>query len=392
MKEEIIKKIESLKIKVKSPGKTYSQAQREEMRKEIAMLKIQLDEIVHQEDIKYINEFLTKHPKYYIPEKEELIRNFDNLEKEIIDENLKFALKFKISSFKSEVKNLASYENKINELQEALEYLSKNEKIPFSNSNYNKELREIQKYLAVYFRAIVAIYNKLILSLSEIQIVADFFNNDNNLAGFTYLSKAIFTEATNFEEGIAIAHQGSKKMYFAHNGLAYKIESEKDALPNIKKNRINPDLFPFEIEIDYFNKLMGYKNSNGEIKIPARYTNAFPFVNGFAKIGIIKDKHILYGIIDESGKIVAPCIFPVLDDVINDIVVYKLHKSQEEYERTSSFNFNMINQVKHLGQFSGYLIFGEIKPALIKEIDEVKQNDNKTIEVIDYYLRLVTNN
>jgi hypothetical protein len=384
MKEEIIKKIESLKIKVKSPGRTYSKAQREEMRNEITMLKIQLDEIVHQEDIEYINEFLTRHPKYYIPEKEELIQNFDTLEKEIIDENLKFALKNKISSFEIAVNYLSSHENKINELQEALEYLNKNKKIPSSNPNWNKEIKEIQKYLAGYFRADVAIYNKLILSLNEIQIVVDFFNNNKILTGFTYLSNAIFTEATNFEEGIAIVQQRSKKMYFAHNGVAYKIESEKDALPKINKNRVNPDLLPFEIEIDYFNKLMGYKNSNGEIIIPAKYTNAFPFVNGFAKVGILKDNHVFYGLIDEVGKVVLPFEFIDLGDVYNDVVIYKKHIYKEGYEQTNSFNFDMRYEVKHIGLFCGYLIFGEIKPALIKEIDK------KAREVIDYYLRLVT--
>ena len=392
-KEELIKKIESLKIKVKSPGRTYSQSQRVEMRSEISTLKIQLDEIVHLEDIEYINEFLTKHPNCYIPEKEKIINNFDRLAKEIIDDNLKFALKFKISSLKSEIDYFSSYENKINEHREALEYLYKNEKIPSSNPNRNKELREIQKYLAGSFRAIIAIHRKLVLSLNEIQIIVNFFKDDKNLTGFTYLSEAIFTEASNFEEGIAIVQQGSKKMYFAYNGIAYKIESEKDTLPNIKKSRINPDLHPFEIEVENYNKLMGYKNSNGEVIIPANFKIASPFVNGFAKVGILKEKytHITYGFINESGKFVLPCDFVELDDVYNDVVLYKKNRYNEGYERTSSFNFDMRYEVKDLGLFCGYLIFGEIKYALIKEIEKVKENKKKNREVIDYCLNLIIN-
>ena len=135
---------------------------------------------------------------------------------------------------------------------------------------------------------------------------------------------------------------------------------------------------------------MGYKNSNGEIKIPARFTKASPFLNGFAKVGIRSNGYISYGLIDEAGKEVLPLEFIDLGDVYNDVVIYKKPIYKEGYERTSSFNFDMRYEVKKLGMFSGYLIFGEIKPALIKEIENVKENNNnKTREVIDYYLRLV---
>ena len=70
-------------------------------------------------------------------------------------------------------------------------------------------------------------------------------------------------------------------------------------------------------------------------------------------------------------------------------MIYKKHIYKEGYEQTNSFNFDMRYEVKYLGLFCGYLIFGEIKPALINEIHKVKEN-NTSREIIDYFLRLVT--
>ena len=410
-KEEIIAKVDSLTRKVKTPGRAYSKAQREEMRKEISVLQIELGEIKFQEDIVYINEFEQKHPSHLIPEKEALKNKIDEIANNTTDPKLIFVLEFKIKSFNSEISYLSFYQKTIGELIEGLDYLNKNERIPSSNPNAYKKKEEIQKSLAGSFRALNAINSKLNIALNEIQLIIDFFNNDNKLTGFVYLSGAIFSDASNFEKGYGTVEQGSKKMYFAFNGNAYKIESEENSIPKIENRRTNPDLIPFEIEDGNYNYLWGYKNSSGEIIIPAKFKSASPFVNGFAKVGILKEKYTkyTYGLIDYSGRIVLPCEFIELGDVYNDVVMYKRHIYKDDMVQT--WNFDWKEVTNYVGLLSGYLINTEIKQAIDNEIDSINEIE-KTIptlktrgevdnaydkirnrrERINFYLKYITDN
>jgi len=377
-KEEIIAKIESLKRKVKTPGRAYSKNQREEMKKEISALNIELEKIKFEEDIVYINEFGEKHPSHLIPEREALKNKIDEIANNTSDPKLKFVLKFRVKSFYSELDYLSSYQKGIGELIDALDHLNKDENIPNSNPNKYKGKEEIQKSLAANCRTISSRINKLNSALIEIQCIVNFFLNDHKLNGFVYLSNAIFSEASNFEKGYATVEQGSNKFYFAYNGKAYDIESEEADLPKTQKPRINPDLIPFQIKDGNFNYSMGYKNSSDEIVIPAKYRNASPFVNGFAKVRteiiLAGYTFVKNGLIDCSGRLVLHFDNPFfeIEDVYNDIVKYKRHLyAPDSYERISSLSFEVRQKSNYLGLYAGYLIYMEIKPFLFDEIDKI---------------------
>ena len=391
MKEEIINKINILLRKVKSPGRSYSYEQREEMRKEISNLKVELINIEYQEDLDLINDFLLQNSDLYIFEKERLVGDLSKLLDSVTDEHLKFILENRAITFRSQIDFLSYNQTNAEQLNEALKCLVRGENIPSSNPNSFKKLIDIQKSLASYFRAIPAIISKLLGMLNEIKIITDFFNQNISIMGFAFLSEAIFTEASNFDDGIAIVQKGPKKMYFAYNGVAYKIESAIEALPKIEKNRISPDLILFEIEDEFYNKKFGYKNLKDEIIIPPKFDRAYPFVNGFAKISIKNEKYSgsSYGMIDSTGRLVLLCDFFELDDVYNDIMIYRKYVYSEGYEQSNSFNFDMRYEVKNLGLFSGYLIYDDIKNALIREIDNFKNRVTKDKALIDYYLKFI---
>ena len=315
---------------------------------------------------------------HLIPEIEALKNKIDDITNNTTDPKLIFVLELKIKSFNSEINYLSSYQKTIGELIEGLNYLNKNESIPSSNPNAYKKKEEIQKSLAGSFRGMNAINSKLNIALNEIQLIIDFFNNDNKLTGFVYLSDAIFSDASNFEKGYGTVEQGSKKMYFAFNGNAYKIESEENNLPKIEKRRTDPDLIPFKIEDGNYNYLWGYKNSSGEILIPAKFKSASPFVNGFAKvrteIRLASNTFVKHGLIDDSGRLVLHFDNPFfeIENVCNDIVKYKRHLyAPDSYERISSFSFEVRQKSNYLGLYSGYLIFMEIKPLVFDEIEKI---------------------
>ena len=410
-KEEIVSKIDSLARRVKTRGRAYSKAQREEMRNQISILEIELAKIEFEEDLVFINDFLVKHPSHLIPEQEALKNKFDGLVNYITDQNLSFVLEFKIKSFNSEYSYLSSDQKTIKELIEALDFLNKNEKIPSTNPNYYKKKEEIQKSLARSLRALDSKKSKLNVALNEIQIIINFFINDHKLTGFIYLSDAIFNEASDFDNGYASVMQESKKMYYSFTGRAYNIDTRESEIPRFEKPRLNPDLVPFEINDDTFSRLYGYKNSKNEIIIPAKFKHASSFINGYAKVGILKRDHMFYGLIDSQGRLVLPCDFIEINNVYNDIVLYKKHIYREGYVRTSSFSFDMRHEVKHLGLFSGYLIYDEIKPEIQKQIENIKEikssipslktngeldNAHEKIkkhrDKIDFYLKYITDN
>ncbi len=375
-KDEIISKINSLTSAVKTKGRAYTAIHREEMRKEIAILEIEIGKIKLEEDIPYIEEFKLIHPSYFIPEVDGFKNRIDEFVKNTTDPNIKFVLEFKIKSFCSELNYLSSYQKTIGDLIEALVYLNKNEIVPSSNPNCYKRKEKIQESLAGSFRAGIAITNKLNTALNEIQQIVNFFINDNKLTCFVYLTDAIFTEATNFENGFSIIHQGAKKMYFACNGNAYKIDSEEDVIPKIQRQMENPDLIPFNVEDGNYNILKGYKNSGGEIKIQAKFKIAESFVNGFAKVGILKEKctKYTYGLIDHTGRFVLPCDFIELGDVYNDIVIYKKHIYKDDVVQTWDFDWKEVTN--YIGLSSGYLINNEIKTTICDEIGKIKEIEN----------------
>ncbi len=414
-KEEIISKIDSLTRTVSKKGRVPSSLQREEMRKEISILKIELGKIKLGEDIEYLIEFEQKHPLYLIPERELLKNEIDSIVNNINDKKIEFVLEFKINSINSDLSTLSSYQKEIGQLKEALSNLNANEKISSLNPNCYKNKEEIQKSLAMNSRSVITKFNKLSVDLREIQLITKFFLNENKLTGFIYLSDAIFSEGSDFDKGYSIVEQGAKKMYFSINGSVFDYETDMSNVPKIEKQNVNPDLIPFEIENESYKKLMGYKNSNDEVIIPAKYLSAYPFVNGFAKVSIsikVSDSSFVkYGIINSSGRIVLPFEnhFFEICDVYNDVVKYKRHIYQEGYVRASSFNFDMTYERKHLGLLSGYLIYAEIKPAIYKEIEKINEVKNtiKTLtkngeidnahnqikkhrDIIDFYLKSIT--
>jgi len=252
--------------------------------------------------------------------------------------------------------------------------------------------------------------------MDEILLIKRFFDEDTNLSGFVFMTNPIFSEASDFDKGFATVEQNSKKMYFSFTGSAYKIDTSENEIPKIEKQRTNPDLISFEIYVDTFSRLYGYKNSKNEIIIPAMFKHASPFINGFAKVGILKKEwekyqntKVTYGLIDSTGRIVLPFDFIELGDVYNDIILYKKHTFREGYVRANSFSFDMRHEVKHLGLFSGYLAYNEIKPAIQKEIESMREiessipslktngeadNAHEKIkghrDKIDFYLKYIT--
>jgi hypothetical protein len=275
---------------------------------------------------------------------------------------------------------LSSYQKEIGELKDALGYLKKGDKIPVSNPNNYKKKEEIQKSLAIQCRLISARINKLNSSLTEIKRIINFFLKDNKFTGFVYLTNAIFSEGSNFDEGYATVNRGSNKMYFSFNGKAYEIESELELIPKIEKQRPNPNLIPFQIETENYSYLMGYKNPNGEIVIPAIFKSASHFFNGFAKvstdINLAGNSYVKYGLIDEAGRMALHFENPFfeIENVYNDIVKYKRHMYKDDMVQTWNFDWKPVT-IK-LGLLSGYLIYGEIKPAIYREIEMVNKIEN----------------
>ena len=138
----------------------------------------------------------------------------------------------------------------------------------------------------------------------------------------------------------------------------------------------NPDLIPFNVEDGNYNILKGYKNSGGEIKIQAKFKIAESFVNGFAKVGILKEKctKYTYGLIDHTGRFVLPCDFIELGDVYNDIVIYKKHIYKDDVVQTWDFDWKEVTN--YIGLSSGYLINNEIKTTICDEIGKIKEIEN----------------
>ena len=129
-KEEIITRKEDLIRKVKTPGRTHSKSQRDEIRNEISVLQIELEKIKLEEDNIYISDFRQKYPSHLISEKDALKCELDGLVSDIADPNIKFVLESKVESIYREISDLTSHQKTINELIEALDYLNRNETIP----------------------------------------------------------------------------------------------------------------------------------------------------------------------------------------------------------------------------------------------------------------------
>ncbi len=85
--------MEDLQKKVSSKGRTYTAVQREGMRKEILILKTELDKYKLEEDICYINEFIQKHPLFLMPETAALQNNIDKVVNSITAPGEIFVLK-----------------------------------------------------------------------------------------------------------------------------------------------------------------------------------------------------------------------------------------------------------------------------------------------------------
>ncbi len=399
-KEELIAKIDSLKRKIKTPGRAYSKSQREDMKEEISYLSKVLRGINFQEDLILISEFESNNPDLFVAEKDNLKIQINTIQ-ETLDDNVKRIIELKINTFLNSIGLIESSQNETMFLKEALSYLDKNEKIPFSNTNSSKNKEELQKKLAIYYKSLTSRIIKLRTTLAEIISIKRFFDEDSQLKGFVFMTKPIFSDASNFDKGFATVVKNKTPMYFSFNGNTYHSDTIENEIPKIEKYRLNPDLIPCQVNEDTFNTLFGYKNSKNEIVIPAIFKSASSFINGFAKVGIqkkewekYKNTKITYGLIDLKGRIVLPCDFIELGDVYNDIILYKKHVHKHQYVPISSFNDNVQPDVKHLGFFSGYLVYNEIKPAILKEIDQMNEIESsistlKTHGEVDNALELI---
>lgn len=155
-KEKIIEKIDDLTRKVKAPGRKYTKDQRDEMRKEISVLKIDLDKIKYEEDLFFINEYQQKNHPYIIQESESFKNKIDEIVNSITDPKLLLALENKLKVFYNDLKNVPSSPKDIRDLVDALGHLENNETIPTSNQYCYRGKEEIQKSLAVSYRVIAA--------------------------------------------------------------------------------------------------------------------------------------------------------------------------------------------------------------------------------------------
>lgn len=399
-KEEIMAQIDRLKRKVKTPGRAYSKSQRDDMKAEISNLSNVLRRINFQEDLILISEFESNNPDLYVAEKDNLKIQINTIQ-ENSDDNVKRIIELKINKFLNSIVLLESTQNETIIFKKKLSYLDINETIPFSNTNSSKNKEELQKKLATYYKSLTSRIIKLRSTLAEIVSIKRFFDEDSQLKGFVFMTNPIFSDASNFEKGFATVVQNTNPMYFSFNGNKYHTDTVENEIPKIEKHRLNPDLIPFQVNEDRFNTLYGYKNSKNEIVIPAIFKHASTFNNGFAKVGILKKEwekykntKITYGLIDSTGRIVLPCDFIELGDVYNDIVLYKKHVHKQQYVPISSFNHDVRLEIKHLGFFSGYLVYHEIKPAILMEIDQMKEIESsistlKTHGEVDNALELI---
>lgn len=196
-----------------------------------------------------------------------------------------------------------------------------------------------------------------------------------------FLSDAVFSEVSDFIEGYGKVSTQSKSLFFSYDSKCYKNDTLIEDIPKINTIRSNPDLIPFEMldkygDFDIFDGLMGYKNQNGEVIIPAKYKSAYPFVNGFAKVviskKIISHTYFKFGLIDSEGNFVLPCDFTEIGDVYNDVVWYKKSIIKSDYVDVSgaACNYNM-QEVSTKYIRYGYLIYKELRPAIYNEIEEI---------------------
>lgn len=420
-KQEIITTISNLTAKIKKRGKAFTPEQKEEMRKEIAKLKIDLDAIELKEDIEFIEEFTRIHPLHLTQERELLKVKIEDIKNNLEDSTLKLLLKTRVEAILSELNDWRRREEYINGYNEALGYIARNEKIPSTNQNSFSKKESIQKSLAQYLKKINAAHIKLTKSFNDIHTIITFFKHENTLSGFIYLTDPIFSEASDFDKGYGIVELNDKKMYIDFTGKLHAIDSDENSIPKIAQPKTNPDLLPFEVKNDTQNNIMdsellaGYKNSNGEIVIPAKFIRASNFINGFAQVrSKIEDIYgPTSGLIDSGGSIALNFLnhFYEFGNVYNNVVRYKKHIYQEGYVRTSSFSFDVSYQRKHLGLYCGYLVYAPIKPAILKEISNIEECKktltklNKSCEIeteklkilnhtekIDFYLNYILQN
>lgn len=382
-KQEIITTISTLTAKIKKRGKAFTPEQKEDMRKEIAKLKIDLDAIELKEDIEFIEEFTRIHPLHLTQERELLKIKIEEIKNNIEDSNLMPVLKTRVEAILSELNDWQRREEYINSYNEALGYLVRNEKIPSTNQNSFSKKESIQKSLAQYLKKINSAHIKLTKSFNDINKIITFFKYENTLSGFMYLTDPIFSEASDFDKGYGIVELNDKKMYIDFTGKLHAIDSDENSIPKIAQPKTNPDLLPFEVKNDTQNNIMdsellaGYKNSNGEIVIPAKFIRASNFINGFAQVrSKIEDIYgPTSGLIDSGGSLALNFLnyFYEIGNVYHNVVWYKKHLYQEGEVRTSSFSFEVNYQRRHLGLFCGYLIFSQIKPAILKEISQIEE-------------------
>ena len=376
-KEQIINKIENLRMRVKTPGRAFSKSQREEMRDEISSLSAELDKVVFLEDLQYIEEFEKENTDLFLSEVDLIKTHIDSNFKQNITEELLYVLEDKLKSINEELGSIDRVRSSILTLRNALIKLDISEEDSILESFRRNKKETTQKEIARTYRSILSDVVKLRELIYEVTEIKTFFESKEQLSRFVFLTDPEFSSASDFSQGFATVVKGDEQVYFAFDGRVFNLSSVTSEIPNLAIQRPNPDLIPFEYKEGISRAKYGFRDSKNEVVIPAVYDHASPFVNGFAKVGIFKKDTIFYGLIDAKGFITLECDFIDLDNVHNDIVLYRRHVYSENYVRTSSFNFDVQKEVIYLGLRCGYLIFSDVRIAIESEVNKIKVSKNK---------------
>jgi len=386
-KDEIILRLKDLTCKVKKPGRAFSAMERNEMKKEISSLNIELEKIKIQEDVVFILDFELENPLIFSEEIKELKIEIDSFANKITSPLLHFILEEKLKKMQEKYSEL--FENRENALKQkcSLKQLLEYEET-LSAEAYRLEYRnKHQKLLAFHYQRLIKVIEELRYALMSVNEIILFFGGKAKLNCFVFLTDPIFTEASDFDNGYSIVEKNSQKMYFTFEGKLLNIDTIIADIPKHNEPRVNPELVPFVAENCNFERLFGYKNAHDEIIVPAKYKSASIYNNGFAKVSLFmlnRQTHF-YGLLDGEGREVLACEFIEIGEVYNDIVLYKKHIYEHGWVRDSFVNFDMSYRSKHLGFFCGYLKLEEVRPTIErlfnKTLDIEKSNLNLNIEM-----------
>ena len=245
--KEIVSRIDFLKETVKKRGRKPSKTERVEMREEIALLEIELNEKVVKEFEDKFQSELENDVQVAADKVNEIL---DSLEKGLA----RFILEPKIERLISEVYWFKKTQQEIYYLRQmrfekfgiryrAVKGLQANPKKTVNLSS--SSLEDIQRYLALRYKGISSRLVTIEKSQSEIRKICEFLDSDEKVDGFSYLSDALFKEASDFKDGYSIVEHDEEKKYFSSIGKYYGLDTPVTQIPRISAERVHSDLRPF---------------------------------------------------------------------------------------------------------------------------------------------------